>query len=747
MSAAAASTRISPLPAERFYRAALFFLVLTSAATLVSTGKLDLLTSILAPAAILYKGFRLWRGHPAELAQRTATWLVVAYLGVFPLDVFLFSRVYVANSSNPALYAALLAAVHFLLFVMLVRFYSATSDRDALFLAMLSFAGILASAVLTVDTQFLALFFIFLLFGVATFVGLEVRRGAAGAVSPPVSAHSDQERRLTRALSLAALSVALGGMLLGSMLFFLFPRFTAGYLGRASFQPSLMAGFNDDVELGQIGEIKKNSAVVMRVRTGKPVAYPLLRWRGIALSTFDGKRWSTNERHPDVLPPNSDGWIFVTKPTIVKERSAVLVEYTVLLQPIASDALFAPLNVISVRGNFSGDGGNYDATSRRTYLLRDATGSLFNPYHNFATIRYEGFSLLPAISPAKLRVAGSDYSAEVRDTYLQLPQLDPRISQLARQVTARSATPYDQAVAIENYLRSSFSYSLTLTGKPGDDPLPHFLFVTRAGHCEYFASAMAVMLRTLGVPTREVNGFLPGEYNDLGGDYIVRASDAHSWVEVYFPGTGWITFDPTPPAPAPASGLFSRLGYFMDWFELTWNEWVINYDFAHQANLAQNMHRNSRNWTESARAWFRSAQEKSMEKIISWQAGHVRLRYLLPVALVLFLVVLRFDLVSALLQQLRFSWQLRSAESARANPQLASRLYAELLRMLERRGFARQESQTAFEFAAEVNSPALAPAVSEFTQIYTHARFGGSPCDTLRLRALLEQVHAALRGR
>ncbi len=100
---------------------------------------------------------------------------------------------------------------------------------------------------------------------------------------------------------------------------------------------------------------------------------------------------------------------------------------------------------------------------------------------------------------------------------------------------------------MEAYLRRNFRYTLNLTGAPGRDPLAHFLFETKAGHCEYFASAMAVMLRTIGVPSREVNGFLPGEYNDLAGDYIVRASDAHSWVEAYFPGIGWTTFDPTPP--------------------------------------------------------------------------------------------------------------------------------------------------------------------------------------------------------
>jgi len=128
---------------------------------------------------------------------------------------------------------------------------------------------------------------------------------------------------------------------------------------------------------------------------------------------------------------------------------------------------------------------------------------------------------------------------------LQLPpKLDPRIPQLAQKITAAAENPYDKSVVLESYLRRNFGYTLNLAGKPGADPLPQFLFVTKAGHCEYFASAMAVMLRTLGIPSREVNGFLPGEFNDVAGDYIVRGSDAHSWVEAYFPGSGWINVRP-----------------------------------------------------------------------------------------------------------------------------------------------------------------------------------------------------------
>src|SRR2546427_11675026 len=342
------------LPAERFFRTSLSQLSLPSTVTLVSTGKLDVITSFAAPLIVLYKAFRSWHGRPAELSQRSATWYVLAYLAFFPVDALFLSRFSVGNSSNPPLFAALLGVVHFLIFVTVVRFYSAVTDRDALFLSMLSFAGILAAAVLTVDTTFLILFFIFLLFGVSTFVGMELRRGAVGAVSPALHMHPERDRKLNRALSLAALSVAVGSIGLCGVLFFCLPRFSAGYLGRASFNPSLMSGFTEDVELGQIGEIKKNSTVVMRVQTGKPIAYDRLRWRGIALTTFDGKRWTSSEQNAQKLEPGEDGWIRTAESPFISNYTSPTEIYTVYLEPVATDAIFVPGKVISLKGNFNG---------------------------------------------------------------------------------------------------------------------------------------------------------------------------------------------------------------------------------------------------------------------------------------------------------------------------------------------------------------------------------------------------------
>jgi transglutaminase-like putative cysteine protease len=726
----------------------LLLLVFTSVCTLALTGKLDPITAILAPAAVAYKAFRWWHGRANELRNSRATVLVLAYLAFFPFDVFILSRLVVANSANPPLYAALLGAVHFLIFVMLVRLYSAVTDRDAMFLAMLAFAGILASAVLTVDTTFLFCFFAFLIFGVATFTAIELRRAAQGTLTTAVHAgQTERERRLNRALVYASLSVALGATLIGGALFFFFPRFSAGYLGRTSFNPALMTGFNDDVELGQIGEIKKDSAIVMRVETGQPVAYPQLRWRGIALANFDGKRWSSTEHGAETLLPNSEGWIYTGGGIPKSETHSPGLIYTVYLEPIASDAIFIPGKVVSLRGNFNGESGSMYTSSRKTYLFRDATGSLFNPFHNYTAVRYAGFSRLPVLDPLKLRAAGTDYPEDITRRYLQLPELDRRIAPLAQQITEKAKTPYDKAAAMETYLRNKFGYTLNLTGKPGDDPLAHFLFETRAGHCEYFASSMTVMLRTLGIPAREVNGFLPGEYNDLGGDYVVRASDAHSWVEVFFPGSGWVTFDPTPAGPETNRGLFSRLGQYMDWISLTWNEWIISYDFAHQVVLAQNLKSSSRSWSEALRGWFDKKQQVARGWMKDWEFEHSRIRYLLPVALVFFLVILRVDMIPELVRRLKVYAQMRVGRSQHTNPELAARLYSELLHVLDRRGIPRRETQTALEFAAAVGDARVAPAVREFTEIYGRARFGEAPCNSVRLRELLGQVRAAFRSR
>jgi hypothetical protein len=167
----------------------------------------------------------------------------------------------------------------------------------------------------------------------------------------------------------------------------------------------------------------------------------------------------------------------------------------------------------------------------------------------------------------------------------------------------------------------------------------------------------------------------------------------------------------------------------------------------HQLTLAQNLQHSSKNWGDTARVWFERKQREGRRWLKSWQFRHGTLGYLLPAMLVLLLVALRYNVPGEFFRRLRLFLQIRAAKSARSDPQLASRLYGELLRMLARRGLKRTETQTAFEFAAAVHSRQLAPAVQEFTQLYGQARFGGAPCDTTRLGQLLGEIRAALHKR
>jgi protein-glutamine gamma-glutamyltransferase len=730
---------------NRYFETSLFLMLLVSVLSLVSTGKLDLLTIIVAPAALLVKGYRWWHGRGTELSHVTATFLVVIYFLYFPMDLWWVSRMLSSDAQNPVLFSALLAAIHLLLYAMIVRLFSASTTRDYLFLALLSFSAMLASAILTVDTTFLFFFLVFLALAISTFIGLEMRRSAEGAVHPRMAPGSTAARRLQTALGITSAVVAVAALLAGTVIFFIIPRLNAGYLSGFNLQPSLISGFTDDVELGQIGEIKKSSAVVMRIKVeGNPVLARNMHWRGIALTTFDGRRWHTEGHEPLALTESYDGWIAVPPSSGADRRYSLPFEYTVMLEPLASDALFVAPEPARVRGQFFGGALGGPRGLRRSYLTLDKTGSLANPFHNYADLRYDAISDVPEVPAETLRNSAQTYPESLRALYLQLPKLDPRIPILAKTITSRAVNPYDKARAVESYLRGNYGYTLDLSGTPPVDPLAYFLFVKRAGHCEYFAAAMTVMMRTLGIPARYVNGFLPGEYNDVGGDYIIRASDAHSWVEVFFPDYGWITFDPTPPSDDHPAGLLSQLGLYWDWFQLQWNDWVVNYDFIHQFTLAQGVQRASRRWTASLRERFEQARA----------AGATRLRYwaedassVPPWMLILAALVLAGALVVCnrpARERLVFACRLKLGFEA-PPAQAASLFYHRMLSLLERAGWRKSPSQTPIEFAASLPAGEIAAPVARFTDLCMAARFGGRSVEASRFSALLQEIKSSLR--
>jgi hypothetical protein len=737
-----------PLPAlQRYFEVSLFLLVATGLLAIVSTGKLDIFSTVITSAALIYKAARTWRASGPELSSRVATGLVLAYFLFFPLDIWVLSRDLAEGAPNPALYAALLAAVHLLIFAALVRLFSARTNRDYAFLAVLAVAAMLASAILTVETGFLVALAIFLVLAVSTFVALEIRRSSMGAVTTPFDAGSQTALQLNRALGITSILVAVSALLLGGVIFFLIPRFTTGYLSALNLQPTLMTGFSDSVELGEIGKIKQNTAVVMRVHVeGDPAKASEMHWRGIVLTNFDGERWFTPPGLQSVLIGDSDGQYSFAPPTL-PHADFYQLHYTVLMEPIATDAVFLAPRPESLHGHF------LDLTTppgqplRRGYLLVDQTGSVFNPSHNETKIRYEGTSALPMIPPAELRQASVEYPEPISATYLEVPPLDPRTRELAQQITSKFSNEYDKAAGVESYLKTHYAYNLDLSGPRASDPLANFLFVRRSGHCEYFASAMTVLLRSAGIPARYVTGFLPGEFNDLGGDYIIRQSDAHAWVEVYFPGYGWITFDPTPPGNEKSAGLFARLGLYWDWFQFAWSEWIVNYDFGHQLTLGQDIQKSSRSWSDRAQHFYHQKQEDAMSLLLALDRRIEASPYFLPSVLVFLIGLLVFMRGRPMIGYLFARWTLRARRGGNLTASLAVFEYREMLRLLEKRGWTKAESQTPLEFAAAIPAADLSAPVAQMTELYHSARFGNHPARVDQMSSLLRSIRDLLRSR
>jgi transglutaminase-like putative cysteine protease len=195
-------------------------------------------------------------------------------------------------------------------------------------------------------------------------------------------------------------------------------------------------------------------------------------------------------------------------------------------------------------------------------LRSDREGAVRAPIILDRGLVYSVISEVPIVPEAVLRALPDPDATSVRALrrYLQVPEGTPdRVGDLAREITVGASNPYERALAVQTWLQTNTEYDLGVAREPdGVDAVDHFLFETRRGFCEHIASAMAVLLREVGVPTRIATGFGPGVRNPLTGYWEVRQSDAHAWVEVLLPEVGWIPFDPTFGVPVAEGGWSAR---------------------------------------------------------------------------------------------------------------------------------------------------------------------------------------------
>lgn len=732
MSSSFSQSGVIPLQraVDHYFELALYLLVLTGFATLASTGGLDLASIVLVGLALAVRGYLLVKRRAVVISERWTTPLSIAYFVFFAADYFV-----VSHSFLPA-------TIHLALFGVVIRMFSLRRERDHITLAILAFLMVLASAVLTVDSTFVFFFAAFMLMAVATFILMEMRRsGHAASVQARHSSDPEEHRHL--AFSLARIAPALMLMILiaAAGVFFLLPRMSAGYLGGYSFGTDFSSGFSDHVQLGQIGEIQRSNAVVMHVQIdGDPIGRYDLHWRGVTLADFDGHSWS-NPRNQFILQRGPDNSFVVPRPRNATLRSYVtpnlareeMIHYRVLMEPIGTNVFFLAPWAHSVSGAYR-------------MLAADTGGAVYDFDAQHVISRYEADSDIARPSPAELREAGQNYPASVVAVYLHLPALDPRVSRLAAQVAGPAKSNFDKAAAVENYLKTHYGYTLQLPRTEVPDPIANFLFERKQGHCEYFASAMAVMLRTQGIPSRVVNGFRSDEFNDLTGNYVIRAKDAHSWVEAYFPGYGWQMFDPTPAGTGGSPQGWGRLALYMDAMASFWRDWVVSYDSAHQYILGQEAVSGTRGLWDEARAWAR----RKYASMLKWaQRSQQRVenspgRWVV-IGLGVALALLILGNFAKIMRMMHEKWL--QAHPERSPDQAAAMWYERMARTVARSGTKKASAQTPQEFVGKIENVRLREPVARFTEVYESARFGNSADDVKKLPELYEEVESALRER
>jgi len=699
-------------PADRFFEFSLLGLLMAGYLAVAGSGYLDAPTVLITAAALLTRSFIAAGLLHFDPPPGAVTAITLAYVGFYPVDYFFISQTFIP------------AAVHLVFFVAVVKILTAKTNRDFFFLKIIAFLELLAACVLSSSINFFGFLLLFLVLGVATFASGEIRQARQrNQTVARVSA-----RGLWMRLTAVALVVSAGILIFTAALFFFLPR-----TARAAFQHFIshryhLAGFSGHVTLGEIGEIKKDNTPVMHIKMDRSEDRPLsLKWRGAALSEFNGRTWSSPPfTDPEVMRPGPGGLLVLAGDSQLRAESRHI-SYSVHLNEIGSDALFfagAPqyLRIDSpVIRNWSE---NYHVRSG------DSQGIWYQVYSRID----------PPSRPEDPPIEWTDpLPREWRRHYLQLPRLDARISELAQKIVGTETSPAAQARLVENYLRTHYGYTLELPPAEPADPLAFFLFHRKKGHCEYFASAMAVMLRVLGIPSRMATGFQSGVYNPISGSQLIRTSDAHAWVEAWLPRRGWTNFDPTPPDLSPQRvSLWTRMGFYADAAEVFWQDWVLNYNLDRQLQLATRMSESSRH------VGLRSFDGIGPFLTQIWAGALAfgkQYGFLLLGLAVLGLVLRQFGpdgwrWWSARRRVLR-------AQRGEAEASDATLLYQRMLAVLHRRGIEKPVWLTPQEFAQALREPEISGVVGDLTAAYNELRFGGKPEAAGRIVELLTTLETA----
>ncbi len=680
--------------------AAAWVLVLVASACLWITQQLDVWVIGVQTTTLL---FSFWRRETPFRWQQSPTMLNLGMIGIVAVTIEVALR-NVPSTISLAHFAALTQGLQLL--------DSRPRKTEFLLVTMALFQVVLASN-LTDSVFFPPLLIAFVVSTTWTLLLHTLRTEAIEAGDPLAVNRAVTPGLLRMALFGSALSVALA-----LVLFMLLPRMRSSVLTASSLQPTLAtSGFSNRVSLGAIGKIRSDPTIVMRVETLEGHA-PDPRhsyWRGLAFDRFDGVSWSITPSGHIPVPGSAESGVRLGR----RDEPVDLVQ-RIVREPVEAGVLFAVGRPRHIQGTVRS-------------LERDSSGGFYAAGQRDERIRYTVGSQRPNPSEASLREDSTLSEPRKHGRNLQLPPFSMDVAALAESIVAEQTLDADRVRVIERYLIANGRYTDT---PPEADPnavftpIEIFLQGGMAGHCEYFASSMIVLLRSIGIPARLVNGFAGGHTNRFGDFLEVARADAHSWVEVHYQKAGWVRYDPTPAdlraRPEALLSFSNQMKDLASAVELYWFQHIVGFDRSDQ------MYAMKRAWL----AWRGARDPHSVRQLPKKPTGWTGIDYrqirdgLVPAA-----AIVAFSLLLI---------GLRRRRSQRAD---VPRVYREALRLLAKRGIEREPPMAARAFAHIVRhktSAAVARAFDALTESYLSERFGGrisATCDD-QLNALRNALRA-----
>lgn len=684
-------------------------------APLFLSGELSPLVMLVSAVAIIASWFAEPPRYPAE--RFNTTWNIVSLLFL----VFLVIRGFRGES-------IIVAGIEFLLLVLVNKLFNRRTSKDYQQVYVITLLMLVAGTTLNTGLSYAVSLFLYVLFATWSLTLVQLRREVESNSLIKHSGDSQSEKvevqRILRSRRVVGKAFFGGtallslGMVVGaSLIFTLFPRIGFGLFSGPRRQGIAMAGFSDRVELGHHGTIRDNPRVVMRVvfdgAADQQTKQEALRWRGSVFDRYERGTWSHS---PDLLgrtvavspkdglyhlnyapgmPPNADA----------AHVRAHTLRQQIYLEPLDTPVLFAADRPVAMGVVPTKVGQLHPFVPRQGPL-----GEIRAARRRTAGVRYWAYSKLYEPTGALLRRARKLNHRRLR-RFVQLPpELPERVVRLAQRITAQHTSLYDKVRAVARHLQANYQYTTALDHTPTHEPVDEFLFETRKGHCEYFASAMALLLRGVGIHTRHVNGFVGGQWNDYGNYLAVRQGDAHAWTEVLFSNVGWIAFDATPARSRPqadaAGGLLHKAGQLLDAVRLRWFTYVVEYDLEKQVRMVSRIGAalkgrgklvHHRQWTPAPVAWIAVGLGLLCLVTILWW---LRRRH-----------------------RVRRSSPQRGLAASKTHP--ATVLYDKALRLLESRKLAKPPERTPREFADQLGREGyrVAPTIATLTNRYYAARF------------------------